>query len=596
MSKHLIVRFLVFPFLLENVRIHISDQQQSPCAIIVSAFITPSTQTAVPMKAMHNYPILDLFGPSRKQQRHQNMSVRKIPHPISTRTKSIETTLSMSNDNEKNWVDNLSEEEIKDYDEQILKQWKQRRSEIRKTLRQSESLRNFRIEKGFVPDEGDENADSKRAIGITAFVFAVGAVLLRVGGRAALASAIGLDFANDNPEIKNQLEAFLAYASDLGPILEPALFVAAWTLVKVLCFDAGGIVLALSSGLLFGGVLQGAVFSAAAATFGSSVAFGLAKIDSPFRKKALELLDEFPSLRGIEKTVAKDGVKAVLTLRLAPLIPIPLGAYNYVYGVTNVKYLDFVCGIFLGSLKPYFFDSYLGYFGKALMDGEGDGTQDFVLLSILAVSVLIGVFASELAAETWQSVQEELDAEKLENMEEDGEIDDGIMKEVLGMELPLWVVGAQQSLQKADITLRKAVNAEYEARVWNYTEPDSIPDKLDPSKFKDSAEVIQAKDKLDVRLSDYFSEGFVLSSILFTAFWDFADPLWQDSGKPLMEVTERAHVDTITDSFETTIDIRSTNVRDAAELTDQELLESLNLLLTKTENRMEELDDEMQNL
>ena len=60
----------------------------------------------------------------------------------------------------------------------------------------------------------------------------------------------------------------------------------------------------------FGGVLQGALLSAFAATIGSSVAFALAKLDTPVRKKALELVEEYPSLRGIEKVVAKDGIKA----------------------------------------------------------------------------------------------------------------------------------------------------------------------------------------------------------------------------------------------------------------------------------------------
>ena len=139
--------------------------------------------------------------------------------------------------------------------------------------------------------------------------------------------------------------------------------------MKVLCFDFGGVVLALSAGILFGGVIQGAVCSAAAATIGSSVAFFLAKADTPVRKKALEVVDEYPSLRGIERVVAEDGLKAILTLRLAPLLPIPIGMYNYVYGVTNVPYFDFAAGVFLGSLKPYLLDSYLGVFGKQVVEG-----------------------------------------------------------------------------------------------------------------------------------------------------------------------------------------------------------------------------------
>lgn len=189
---------------------------------------------------------------------------------------------------------------------------------------------------------------------MSAFVVAAGAVTLRIGGRAALVSGLGLDFANGNPELKESMDQFLSFASSLGDGTEALLFVLAWTFVKVFCFDAGGVVLALSAGILFDGVLQGALFSAFAATFGSSVAYFLSKVDSPIREKALKLLNEYPSLRGIEKVVAEDGFKAVLTLRLAPILPaIPIGMYNYVYGVTNVPYWDFALGIFFGSLKPY---------------------------------------------------------------------------------------------------------------------------------------------------------------------------------------------------------------------------------------------------
>lgn len=178
-----------------------------------------------------------------------------------------------------------------------------------------------------------------------------GAVALRIGGRAALISTLGLDFVTDNPELKNNLDQILAITESMDPLMKGAAFVAAWTAVKVFCIDFAGVALALASGILFGGVFQGAIASAAAATIGSTVAFSMAKLDTPIRQKALQVLDEYPSLRGIEKVVAKDGLKAILTLRLAPILPIPIGLYNYIYGVTNVPVLDFAGGIFLGSLK-----------------------------------------------------------------------------------------------------------------------------------------------------------------------------------------------------------------------------------------------------
>ena len=70
-------------------------------------------------------------------------------------------------------------------------------------------------------------------------------------------SAIGLDFVNDNPEMQNQINQLLDYTATMDPLLKGGLFCLGWTLVKTLCFDAAGIVLAFSSGILFGGVLQG---------------------------------------------------------------------------------------------------------------------------------------------------------------------------------------------------------------------------------------------------------------------------------------------------------------------------------------------------
>ncbi len=358
---------------------------------------------------------------------------------------------------------------------------------------------------------------------------AAGAVTLRVGGRAALVSGLGLDFANGNPELKENMDQFLSFASSLGDGTEALLFVLAWTFVKVFCFDAGGVVLALSSGILFGGVLQGAFFSAFAATIGSSVAYFLAKVDSPIRKKALEILDEYPSLRGIEKVVSEEGLKAVLTLRLAPILPaIPIGAYNYIYGVTNVPFLSFVGGIFLGSLKPYLLDSYLGYFGKEVIEGnvaDSDSLQDIILLVVLGVSVLIGVFASQLAGETWESVSEEIEAEKLKKENQnDQEVDDKITRSLFGIDLPLWIVGAQISITEAQERMDKMIEIEYNAAVWNCTDDSPPESSIDPAKFKDSPEVLGSGNGFDAVAS--ICDGLVLSPSLIKAYFKYADPLY----------------------------------------------------------------------
>lgn len=435
----------------------------------------------------------------------------------------------------------LKASEAEKNEEMRLKNLEGKRSIIRGWLKSAEDTKNGRIATGDVPEIDPETGrpmkkDSNAALGFTAFVIAAGAVILRVGGRAALVSAVGLDFATENPEVKENMDAVLNYASSLDYGLEVLLFVLAWTAVKVLCFDAGSVVLALSSGILFGGVLQGAFASAAAATFGSAVAYYLAKLDTPARKKALELLEEYPSLRGIEKVVAEDGLKAILTLRLAPILPIPIGLYNYIYGVTNVPLFDFAAGIFLGSFKPYLLDSYLGVFGKDLVDGnlgEG-GMQDIILLTVLGVSVLIGVFASQLAGETWESVKLEVEEEKKRQKEEGiKEGKDGITRELFGFEFPDWVVGAQVSLKEAGERMDVMIKTEYNAAVWNSTEEFPPPASMDPAKAIISQEVLEVG-KFDAVAA--ICESLVLSPALFQAWLKYSDPLFDEKEEiPVLE-------------------------------------------------------------
>jgi len=424
-----------------------------------------------------------------------------------------------------------------------------RRKTVRGVLRTAEGVKNFRIKNSYVPELNESGE-------------AVKTVTLRVGGRAALVSALGLNFATDNPQLAEGLEAVLAAGEGLGTGAELGLFVAAWTVVKVFCIDFGGVALALASGILFGGVWQGAVVSAFSATVGSSVAFGLAKMDTPARTKALELVEEYPSLRGIERVVAKDGIKAILTLRLAPVLPIPIGLYNYVYGVTNVPFIDFCGGIFLGSLKPYLLDSYIGVFGKSVVDGsaaaEQGGMQDVILLVALGVSVLIGIFASQLANETFESIRDEVEAEKAAQAAaeaNDGEIDEmeGITTEVMGMSLPQFLVGFQLALKAADGRVNELIDAEFDAAVWNFTDPEELegaerrhrakdrdiadPRPLDPSKWKDSPEIVGADSGFD--FGENICEGLVLSPALLGAFLVCADPLYKKAEEDVVTSSSR---------------------------------------------------------
>lgn len=483
--------------------------------------------------------------------------------------------------------DDLTEAQIAE-EEARLGIYRDRRRQIRQVLRAADSVRRFRWQNGFVPDLDPVTgkpvqSDGKVAVAVTAFVVAAGAIALRIGGRAALVSAVGLDFLADSPDLKENLETVLTTADTMDVGTKLLLFALGWTAVKVLCFDAGGVVLALASGILFGGVVEGAVVSAAAATLGSCVAYGIAQLDTPVRKQALQLLEDYPSLRGIEKVVARDGLKAVLTLRLAPLLPIPIGLYNYVYGVTNIPLGQFAGGIFLGSLKPYLLDSYLGYFGKEVIQGQQtDPLQDFLLVGALGVSVLIGVFASQLAAQTWESVLQEIEEEKkakaaASDNDEEHE-DDGIVRKMFGVELPEWLVGFQLSLRQADQRVNDLIAEEYEARIWNTTATfeQTIPLDLDPAQKPDSLEAVGAYKGID--LGAAVCDGLVLSPLLFGAFLKYADPLYDHNDDKVTADDD----DTENPSNQNEILLR------------QQLLSRLNQARWATREQMAELDQRLQ--
>jgi len=174
-------------------------------------------------------------------------------------------------------------------------------------------------------------------------------------------------------------------------------------------------------------------------------------------------------------------------------------------------------------------DSYLGVFGKQVVDGTAmdGGLQDALLLIALGVSVLIGVFASQLANETWDSINEEIEIDKaekaaLEDEDEDGK--DGIIREFIGMGIPQPLIGFQLALQSADERVNNMIEEEYKAKVWNCTDEELKLSPNNPAIKPSSPEVVQANSGFDFGAS--ICSGLVLSPALLGAYLKYADPLF----------------------------------------------------------------------
>ena len=163
--------------------------------------------------------------------------------------------------------------------------WTSRRKIIRSTLkpmvkRQIERKK-AAVEKAInSPEEKavDDDDKKKKPTGllVSAFFIAVSATVLRLGGRTAFVNMLGLDFVTGSG-IRTQVNDFVEFFHSLGDTSQYAAFFLAWLAAKVFCIDAFTIVLALSSGVLFGGIFQGTAVSVICSSTASLFVFFLSR-------------------------------------------------------------------------------------------------------------------------------------------------------------------------------------------------------------------------------------------------------------------------------------------------------------------------------
>ena len=257
------------------------------------------------------------------------------------------------------WEERMREtamQEVWEYREEFTRGTYRALVNFKEDARESAEKRTARRQEGM----SSEGEATKSAFVASAAAVLVGATVLRLGGRAALVSVLGLDVVADLG-IGDQIDQVLQYADAAGGWTVVA-FIGAWVIAKVFLVDLIAIALAFSSGILFGGVLEGALVSAVGATLGSLVALGLSR--SLLQERVEGFISKKPVARGLAKVVEADGFKTVFVLRLSPILPIPTGSYPYIYGTSKLSPLTFAAGYFLGSLKPYLLDSYLGVFSN----------------------------------------------------------------------------------------------------------------------------------------------------------------------------------------------------------------------------------------
>jgi len=241
----------------------------------------------------------------------------------------------------------------------------------------------------------------------------------------------------------------------------------------------------------------------------------------------------------------------------------------------------------------------LGYFGKEVIEGtagNGGGIQDVILLVALGVSVLIGVFASQLAGETWDSISDEIEADKKKKDEssvDEEEADDGIIRTMFGFELPLWVVGAQISLREAEERMEEMIDVEFKAAVWNCTDENPPPFEEDPSNYPNSPEITTSGKGFDVAAA--ICDGLVLSPCLTKAYFKYADPLYVDTDElPKSEADEEMQMTPSSTIYDDKLPMEES--REVPHPEEDYLLESLRMLRDNQVTKLKRIEKELSEL
>ena len=220
-------------------------------------------------------------------------------------------------------------------------------------------------------------AESLRALALLGLIAAAVAGLIVLSVNAPLRDALG-----------ESLGRYRGWA--WGPVIFAAVYALA-------CLVLPGSLLTLAAGSLFGVVVGTAVVSLASVA-GASLAFWLG---GPLARGWVEKrLAGNPRFRALDQAVAAGGFKIVLLTRLSPLFPFTL--LNYAFGLTRVRFRDYLLASWIGMLPGTVMYVYLGSTVQELADvaaGSVEGGQARRLLFFvgLAATVVVTVYVTRLA-------------------------------------------------------------------------------------------------------------------------------------------------------------------------------------------------------
>jgi uncharacterized membrane protein YdjX (TVP38/TMEM64 family) len=116
-----------------------------------------------------------------------------------------------------------------------------------------------------------------------------------------------------------------------------------------------GLPLTLGAGFLYGAVIGTLVVSPASVA-GATLAFLIARYFA--RDWVTRRLKKYPQAAAIDRAIEKNGFKAVVLLRLQPVLPFNI--LNYALGLTSIRLRDYMLASWIGMFPATVLYVYLG--------------------------------------------------------------------------------------------------------------------------------------------------------------------------------------------------------------------------------------------
>ena len=200
------------------------------------------------------------------------------------------------------------------------------------------------------------------------------------------------------PEARHAYSNLLHWIEASGP-LAPLVYIGLYVLACV--FLVPGSVFILGSGLLFG-LFYGTILSWIAAMMTASIAFWLGRLG--LRRMIANGWQEGRYWRAVERAVEDQGFRIALLSRISPFFPFPI--LNYLFGISRIRWSDYLLGSMLGEIPSTFFYVYLGAGARLAIGTEEVSSLKWILYTVgLAATLLVTWFLTRIARQEFALAQ-----------------------------------------------------------------------------------------------------------------------------------------------------------------------------------------------